>query len=137
MLVHCLFYYAIFPILLQTHLIHIYVVNQDHLVCFVGHVEASHQDRTTWFASAVHRTGFCRCAANLNLQLYEKAVEDADKAVELDETNVKAIHRRATANLKLQNFDAAVRDFEKVSIQKRLFSKALSALHSIHEFSAL
>ena len=47
--------------------------------------------------------------------MYEKAVEDADKAVELDESNVKAIFRRGTANLKLQNYEAAVRDFEKAS----------------------
>jgi tetratricopeptide (TPR) repeat protein len=59
--------------------------------------------------------------------MYEKAVEDADKAVELDESNVKAIFRRGTANLKLQNYEAAVRDFEKAS---HLCSQISSVLDS-------
>ena len=57
----------------------------------------------------------CRCAAYLNMQKYELAIEDATKALAMDSTYVKALHRRGTAYMKLQNFAAAATDFRKVS----------------------
>ena len=57
-----------------------------------------------------------RCATYLNLGKYSEALEDANKSIELDDSNVKAYHRRGTANMKLENFDAAIRDYEKVCL---------------------
>lgn len=45
----------------------------------------------------------------------KEALGDCDRAIELDETYIKAYLRRAKINMDLEQFEDAVRDYEKVN----------------------
>jgi len=53
-----------------------------------------------------------RAQAFLKLKCYQKAFDDADKAVTLDGTHIKSIGRRGTAAYHLGKYRLAKRDFE-------------------------
>lgn len=55
-----------------------------------------------------------RAQANIKLEAYGYAVADADKAIELDPTNVKAYYRRGSANTAILHHKEALRDWRLV-----------------------
>eukprot|EP01103_Thecamoeba_quadrilineata_P008408 TRINITY_DN18154_c0_g1_i1.p1 TRINITY_DN18154_c0_g1~~TRINITY_DN18154_c0_g1_i1.p1 ORF type:complete len:490 (-),score=91.99 TRINITY_DN18154_c0_g1_i1:6-1406(-) len=59
-------------------------------------------------------TIYCnRAAAGMMINKLKEALDDCDKAIEIDPNYVKAYRRRGTINMKLENYEDAVRDFEK------------------------
>lgn len=52
--------------------------------------------------------------ANIKLEAYGYAVQDADKAIALDPNNVKAFYRRASANTSILKHREALRDWKLV-----------------------
>jgi len=54
-----------------------------------------------------------RAMAHLRLNKYTEALQDCDRAINLDEKFVKAYHRRGTARKHLGMIEAAIQDFEK------------------------
>ncbi|CAH1790760.1 unnamed protein product, partial [Owenia fusiformis] len=59
-----------------------------------------------------------RSFAYLKTECYGYALTDANKALELDRTYLKAYYRRASANMALGKFKLALKDFEAVSKAK-------------------
>lgn len=57
---------------------------------------------------------FNRSLAKLKLSQNREALEDLNRAIELNEDYVKAYLKRGELNLSLENFEEAVRDFERV-----------------------
>ena len=55
-----------------------------------------------------------RAFANIKLENYGIAIHDANKALELDPTFIKAYYRRGSAYLALNHLDDAVKDFHRV-----------------------
>jgi serine/threonine-protein phosphatase 5 len=55
-----------------------------------------------------------RAQAHIKLEAYGYAVQDADKALELDSNNVKAYYRRASANTAILKHREALRDWKLV-----------------------
>jgi len=53
-----------------------------------------------------------RAFVNIKLENFGLAIEDANKAIEIDKDYIKAYYRRASANLCLFHFDEAVKDLE-------------------------
>ena len=53
-----------------------------------------------------------RAFCNLKLENFGLAIEDANKATEIDKDYIKAYYRRASANLFLFHFEEAVKDLE-------------------------
>lgn len=53
-----------------------------------------------------------RAAAFMKLQKFTEALEDCEKAIDLDETYTKAYMRRAECRMKTEDFEGAVRDYE-------------------------
>merc|ERR1712061_737425 len=60
----------------------------------------------------------------LNLQLYRRAIEAATECLKLDESNLKALHRRSQAYEALREYEEALRDAVNL---KRLGGGALGA----------
>jgi DnaJ family protein C protein 7 len=54
-----------------------------------------------------------RAAAHMKIRNYQEALDDCNKAIELDETNLKAYRRKATCETALEKFEEAVRTYEK------------------------
>lgn len=86
-----------------------------------------------------------RSFALLKTELYGSALQDANRAIELDNNYIKGYYRRAAANVALGKFKLALRDYELVHkarptnsdakrkyvecnkiVQKMLFEKAIS-----------
>jgi serine/threonine-protein phosphatase 5 len=57
-----------------------------------------------------------RAFAYLKTESYGYAIADADKAIALDKTYVKAYYRRATANMALSKFKESLKDLKNVTI---------------------
>ncbi|PAV56605.1 hypothetical protein WR25_04152 [Diploscapter pachys] len=55
-----------------------------------------------------------RSMANMKRELYGSALEDADRAIELDPKYIKGYYRRATANMALSRFKKALADYATV-----------------------
>lgn len=53
-----------------------------------------------------------RAWCHFKLENFEQTIFDADKALDIDPSFVKAYHRRGKANMELGFFDRAVNDFE-------------------------
>jgi serine/threonine-protein phosphatase 5 len=53
-----------------------------------------------------------RAFCNIKLENFGLAIEDANKAIEIDKEYIKAYYRRASANLLLFHFDESVKDLE-------------------------
>ncbi|KAK6166594.1 hypothetical protein SNE40_023249 [Patella caerulea] len=70
---------------------------------------------------------FCnRATVSAKLKKYEESVEDCTKAIELDESYVKAFSRRARSYMELERFEDAVRDYEKIfSLEKTRENKKI------------
>lgn len=77
---------------------------------------------------------FNRAVVLVKLGKLKEALGDCDRAIELDETYIKAYLRRAKINMDLEQFEDAVRDYEKVNKMeknrdyKRLLHEAKLAL---------
>jgi len=64
---------------------------------------------------STNATLYCnRAAAAMKLKKYQEAVDDCNKALEMDSQYVKAYARRAACYTQLEMHDEAVRDFEKL-----------------------
>lgn len=59
-----------------------------------------------------------RSMASLKSELYGSALEDADKALEMDSNYVKGYYRRAAANMALGRYKKALRDYEIVKVSR-------------------
>lgn len=55
-----------------------------------------------------------RCLAYIRIECFGYALQDANKALEVDNSYVKAYYRRASANMALGKFKLALKDFEAV-----------------------
>ncbi|KAL7060259.1 hypothetical protein AAHC03_09312 [Spirometra sp. Aus1] len=55
-----------------------------------------------------------RSFAYLRTEMFGAALEDASKAISLDENYIKGYYRRASANMAMGHYDKALRDFETV-----------------------
>jgi len=58
-----------------------------------------------------------RSLAYLKTELYGYALQDANKAIDLDKNYVKGYYRRAAANMALGKFKLALRDYELVRFE--------------------
>lgn len=71
-----------------------------------------------WFANSISSTTELWCVVvffHLQLGKLKEALGDCDRAIELDETYIKAYLRRAKICMDLEQFEDAVRDYEKVN----------------------
>ena len=59
-----------------------------------------------------------RAMANLKLDQYEEAIQDANNAIRIDPSYLKAYHRRGSAYLKLNQFQNAISDFQYILEQE-------------------
>jgi DnaJ family protein C protein 7 len=60
-----------------------------------------------------------RATALSKMSKYEEAIEDCDKALDLDPKFFKVFLRRADCYMKLEKFEEAVRDYEKAASMDR------------------
>jgi len=56
-----------------------------------------------------------RAFCNIKLENFGFAIQDANKAIEIDENYIKAYYRRASANLFLFDYEEAVKDLQFLS----------------------
>ena len=59
-----------------------------------------------------------RSFAYIKTESFGYAIEDANKAIELDKDFIKAYYRRATANMALSKFKESLKDFKAVWFTK-------------------
>lgn len=74
--------------------------------------------KVCWFANSISSTTELWCVVvffYLQLGKLKEALGDCDRAIELDETYIKAYLRRAKICMDLEQFEDAVRDYEKVN----------------------
>ncbi|XP_046859960.1 serine/threonine-protein phosphatase 5-like [Xenia sp. Carnegie-2017] len=95
-----------------------------------------------------------RSFCSIKLENYGDALNDANKALEIDRTYIKAYYRRASANMVLGKFKASLKDYETVVkfrpkdkdarlkyteckkiVQKQAFEKAIAVDHNKKSFS--
>ncbi|XP_028409082.1 serine/threonine-protein phosphatase 5-like [Dendronephthya gigantea] len=106
------------------------------------------------YSHAIRLNPYCavyygnRSFCSIKLENYGDALADADKALELDKTYIKAYYRRASANMVLGKFKASLKDYETVVkfrpkdkdarlkyteckkiVQKKAFEKAIAVDH--------
>jgi len=55
-----------------------------------------------------------RSFCNIKLECFGSALEDANKAIKLDQSYIKGYYRRASANMALRKFKLSLRDYEAV-----------------------
>jgi len=60
------------------------------------------------------------------MQQYDRALEDSNQAIKLDQTNMHAHLVKGVTNVQMQNYDAAIADFDTVL---RLDPRHVPALH--------
>lgn len=83
---------------------------QEALDLYTGTLTIDPHNRLT--NAKVH---FNRAVVLVKLNKLKEALEDCDKALELDDTYLKAYHRRARIHMDLRQFEEAVRDYEKIA----------------------
>lgn len=58
-----------------------------------------------------------RAFCNMRLENFGLAIDDANKAIDIDKDYIKAYYRRASANLLLFHFEEAVKDLEFLALK--------------------
>ncbi|XP_064077342.1 tetratricopeptide repeat protein 1-like isoform X2 [Macrobrachium nipponense] len=81
------------------------------------------KDRAILFAN--------RAAAKAKIDLKKEAIKDCSKAIDLDETYLKAILRRATLNEETEQLDDALQDFKRVLELDSYNQEALQAVRRL------
>uniref|UniRef100_UPI00358E8E4B dnaJ homolog subfamily C member 7-like n=1 Tax=Myxine glutinosa TaxID=7769 RepID=UPI00358E8E4B len=55
-----------------------------------------------------------RAAVSMKLKSFDQAAQDCSSAIQLDESYIKAYHRRAQCYMRIENYEDAVKDYEKI-----------------------
>jgi len=75
-------------------------------------------------------------AANLKLKDYRTVIENCNKALEIESTNVKALFRRAQAYIEFKDYDISNQDLKKALERDPDNKEIIRELHRVHQLQA-
>ena len=74
-----------------------------------------------------------RALAQFNLKHYQQTVDDCNKVLKVDGTNLKAIYRRGMAKMELGQLDDAINDMKQVEAKDKANKVVKSKINEINK----